>query len=90
MPSGKRKRTSHKGIKYDLSEAQFEMLSKPTVKAVEPLEWKFEVRMVNLIKRGLFVKRKGAFKRTLLGAAVFTAFGNGRTSRKAAKVAAGE
>lgn len=75
---------THKGVKYNLSEAQYEMLSKPTVKSKEPYEWKFEVRIVNLVRQGLFVKRKGAFKRTLLGAAVFTAFGNGRTSKKVA------
>lgn len=89
MPKGERVRVAHKGIKYDFSVAQFELLSKGPIKAKDSLPWSTEVRVRSLVTKGLLVKRKGSFVRTNLGSAVVNAYASRRDGR-AAKAAAKE
>lgn len=89
MPKGERVRVVHKGIKYNFSTTQFELLSKGPIKAQDPLPWKTEVRVRSLVEKGLLVKRKGSFVRTILGSAVVNAYAS-RRDGKAAKAAAKE
>lgn len=58
------------GIRYDLSEAQYAMLSRRKVKAEDPMTWNFEQRIKSLVKQGLSRKRNGSFERTKLGSVV--------------------
>jgi hypothetical protein len=90
MPKGPKVSITHKGIKYQFSVEQYELLAKGTVKADRPLEWETEVRVRGLTKRGLFVKRKGSFVRTILGSAVVQEYNNRTKSKEAAKAAAKE
>lgn len=61
------------GKKYDLSEHQYEMLSKKSLKAEDPMSWNFEQRIKSLVKQGLSRKRNGSYERTKLGSVVVNA-----------------
>jgi hypothetical protein len=56
-----------KSVKYALSEDQYQMLLKSTVKAKETLTWQAEQRMDGFLRKGLFRKENGNYKRTILG-----------------------
>jgi len=55
------------GVKYDLSEAQFVMLSKRKLTPTTPMTWSFEQRIKSLVKQGLSRKRNGSYERTQKG-----------------------
>ena len=88
MPKGPRVVITHKEIKYNFSEAQYELLAKGPIKAKDPLKWSTEQRVRSLVERGLLVKRKGAFVRTRLGSAVVDAYNRRTNGHKVAKAAA--
>lgn len=89
MPKGKRITGTHKGVKYNFSEAQYTMLSKDAIRSGDAAQWAFEARVRGLASKGLIVKRKGSYKRTNLGAAVYNTIAD-RVKKVAAKGAAKE
>lgn len=90
MPKGKRITGTHKGVKYNFSEAQYQMLSRDAIRSNDNSpSWATEARIRGLASKGLIVKRKGSYKRTNLGAAVYNTIAD-RVKQVAAKAAAKE
>mgnify|MGYP003578973567 CR=1 FL=1 len=77
----KRLKLKHKEVNYDLSEAQYLMLSRGKIEAEDPMTWRFEQRITSLVRQGLFCKRNGAFKRTKLGSTVWQTIADRRNAQ---------
>jgi hypothetical protein len=64
------------GIKYNLSEIQFAMLSKRKLTPDDPMPWNFEQRIKGLVKKGLSRKWNGVYERTQKGFRVWREISN--------------
>lgn len=78
MPSGERYRVTHKGVKYDLSPEQFNILKEKSHRYGLPLHWNTEQRIKGLRVRGLLKlssqnSKSVTYQRTLKGSEILKA-----------------
>lgn len=70
------------GVRYDLSEFQFAMLSKRKLTPEDPMKYPFEQRIKSLVKQGLSRKRNGSFERTQKGFRVWQGINDRQLKRE--------